>query len=199
VSGDAGARHCAALEQPLLHRNMALCQAGEMAGRLEFRQPLRRARAEYHGHGPRAGWRWPAGFTDGVDTMSAFPRAPLSVLAAGVLAVSLIGPAAASDDDMLKLATKSGCMTCHHIEPGAKGPNGMAPIGPAWQDVATRYKNQPDALQRLTVTVLAGSSPYASHWKDKVSGLAMPPNEVAISKADAGKLVGWILSLEKAP
>ena len=120
-------------------------------------------------------------------------------LAVGFASASLWAADNNKDPSMLQLATSSGCMTCHHIESGAKGPNGMAPIGPAWQDVATRYKNQPDALQQLTVTVLAGSSPYASHWKDKVSGLAMPPNEVAISKADAGKLVGWILSLEKAP
>jgi cytochrome c len=101
----------------------------------------------------------------------------------------------ANDTAMLQLATGSGCMTCHHIEAGGKGPNGMAPIGPAWQDVATQYKGQSGALKQLTATVLAGSSPYASHWKDKVSGLAMPPNQVAISAADAEKLVGWILTL----
>jgi cytochrome c len=106
--------------------------------------------------------------------------------------------AAGSDDAMLKLATGSGCMTCHHIEPGAKGPDGLAPVGPAWQDVAAKYKGKPDAAKQLTATVLAGSNPYESHWKGKVSGLAMPPNKVAISAADAGKLVGWILALKPA-
>lgn len=101
-----------------------------------------------------------------------------------------------NDKAMLQLATTSGCMTCHHIEPGAKGPNGMAPIGPAWHDVAVQYKAQAGAQKQLTTTVLAGSSPYASHWKDKVSGLAMPPNNVAISPADAEKLVAWILTLD---
>ena len=114
-------------------------------------------------------------------------------------AMLLTAPTWAADTNndiaMLQLATNSGCMTCHHIEPGAKGPNGMAPIGPAWQDVATHYKGQAGALKHLTATVLAGSSPYASHWKDKVSGLAMPPNKVAISDADAEKIVGWILTL----
>ena len=98
----------------------------------------------------------------------------IAALTVGAIAA---GNAIASD----KLAQSSGCMTCHHIEAGAKGPNGMAPIGPAWQDVATQYKGQAGALKQLTTTVLAGSSPYASHWKDKVSGLAMPPNKVAIS------------------
>ena len=104
--------------------------------------------------------------------------------------------APADDQAALKLATGSGCMTCHHIEPGAKGPNGMPPIGPAWTDVAAKYASVKGAQQQLTATVLAGSSPYESHWKDKVSGLAMPPNKVAITEADAAKLVSWILGLK---
>jgi cytochrome c len=106
-------------------------------------------------------------------------------------------PAWAADDAaMLKLATSSGCMTCHHIETGAKGPNGLPPIGPAWREVSTKYKGQKDAASKLTHTVLSGSNPYESHWKGKVSGLAMPPNAVAIKEADAKQLVKWILSLE---
>jgi cytochrome c len=109
-------------------------------------------------------------------------------------------PAWAADDAaMLKLATSSGCMTCHHIETGAKGPNGLPPIGPAWREVAAKYRGQAGAQQQLTATVLAGSSPYESHWKDKVSGLSMPPNKVAISEANAAQLVQWILSLGAKP
>ena len=103
----------------------------------------------------------------------------------------------AADDPMLKLANTSGCLTCHHIEPGAKGPDGLAPIGPAWHDVAVKYAGVKNAADTLTRTVMTGSNPYASHWKGKVSGLAMPPNEVAISEADARKLVTWILALDK--
>jgi len=102
----------------------------------------------------------------------------------------------AKDDAMLKLATTSGCMTCHHIDPGAKGPEGLPPIGPAWKDVAAKYKSDKTALTKLTQTVLKGSNPYESHWKGKASGLAMPPNAVAIKEADAKQLVGWILALE---
>lgn len=115
------------------------------------------------------------------------------------LAAALVaGPAlaAGNDDAMLKLANTSGCLTCHHIDPGGKGPDGLAPIGPAWKDVAAKYKGQKDAQKTLTATVMAGSNPYESHWKGKVSGLAMPPNKVAITEADASKLVGWILQLK---
>ena len=122
------------------------------------------------------------------------------VLAALLAAAGAASPAWAEgkDDAMLKLATSSGCMTCHHVDPGAMGPDGMAPIGPAWRDVSTKYKGQKGAEAKLTQTVLAGSNPYESHWKGKVSGLAMPPNAVAIKDADAKQLVKWILSLDAA-
>lgn len=119
------------------------------------------------------------------------------LLASALLATTAwAGPA--DDTAALQLATNAGCMTCHHIEPGAKGPGGLAPIGPAWRDVAAKYKSVKGAQQQLTVTVMAGSSPYESHWKGKVSGLSMPPNKVAISEADAAKLVAWILALDPA-
>ncbi len=103
---------------------------------------------------------------------------------------------AGKDEASLKLAAQSGCLTCHQVEPGGKGPDGMAPIGPAWREVAAKYKGDKKAADTLLHTVLAGSNPYESHWKGKVSGLAMPPNKVAISEADAKKLVGWILKLD---
>ncbi|HPI60204.1 c-type cytochrome [Zoogloea sp.] len=111
------------------------------------------------------------------------------------LGMAATSACAAADDDMKALAAKSGCMTCHAIEHGTSGPNGMAPIGPAWQDVAKMYKGKPGADAFLTRVVLEGSNPYGSHWKDQVSGMAMPPNKVAIKEADAKKLVKWILTL----
>ncbi len=125
-----------------------------------------------------------------IRTAAAFAAASLLALATQVQAQSQ------AEDPMVKLARGSGCMTCHHIEPGAKGPDGLAPIGPAWKDVAAKYKGSKTAEAELTKTVLAGSNPYDSHWKGKASGLAMPPNAVAIGKDDARKLVGWILKLD---
>jgi cytochrome c len=103
---------------------------------------------------------------------------------------------AGKDEAMLKLAGNAGCMTCHQVDAGGKGPDGMAPIGPAWREVAGKYTGQKDAAKKLTQIVQAGSNPYESHWKGKVSGLAMPPNKVAISEGDTKKLVGWILALD---
>lgn len=115
-----------------------------------------------------------------------------------LLATALPALAVGNDDPMFKLANTSGCLTCHNIEPGGKGPNGLAPIGPAWREVSIKYAGQAGAQKQLTATVMAGSNPYESHWKGKVSGLAMPPNKVAITEADASKLVSWILALEPA-
>lgn len=125
-------------------------------------------------------------------------RKTLSLLATLLAALGTATPALADgkDDAMLKLATNAGCLTCHHIDPGGKGPDGLAPIGPAWREVSLKYKGQKDAVSKLTHTVLTGSNPYESHWKGKVSGLAMPPNAVAIKEADAKKLVQWIVGLE---
>ena len=105
---------------------------------------------------------------------------------------------AAKDEAMQKLATQSGCLTCHALKPGAKGPDGLAPIGPAWNEVAQKYKGDKKAAAALTQTVLKGSNPYESHWKGKVSGLAMPPNAVAIKEAEAKQLVNWILAMPAA-
>lgn len=120
-----------------------------------------------------------------------------AVLAIGALLLpGLTLAQSAKDKEMTQLASKSGCFTCHSVEPGKPGPEGLPPIGPAWKDVAARYSGQKDAKDKLVRLVLEGSNPYGSHWKGKVSGLAMPPNAVAITEPDAKKLVSWILALK---
>ncbi len=125
--------------------------------------------------------------------MSSITR--LSLLLAAGLFSQLALADARNDQDMKQLATTSGCMTCHSIESGKAGPDGMKPIGPAWTDVAKQYRGKPGAGEFLTRVVLEGSNPYSSHWKGKVSGLSMPPNAVAITEGNARKLVNWILAL----
>lgn len=119
---------------------------------------------------------------------------------AAALAASLLFalPAAQAADDAAaqKLARDGGCGTCHTVDHMDKGPNGLKPIGPAWRDVADRYRGQAGALDALTHTVRDGSNPYASHWKGKVSGIAMPPNAVVLNEAQTRELVGWILALK---
>ena len=121
-----------------------------------------------------------------------------SLFTLALVAAPALAAAAGHDEAMTQLARNAGCLTCHQVEPGGKGPDGLPPIGPAWKDVSAKYKGQKDAAAKLTHTVMTGSNPYESHWKGKVSGLAMPPNAVAIKEADAKQLVKWILSLDAA-
>lgn len=99
------------------------------------------------------------------------------------------------DAAMLQLATQSGCMSCHSILPAPKRPDGLPPIGPAWRDIAIKYRDDPGASNRLTRVVMTGSSRKARHWAGKVSDVSMPPNGTAVSAADARMLVNWILVL----
>jgi len=117
---------------------------------------------------------------------------------AASLGIATLAARAASDPGdpaMLKLASRSGCLACHHVTTDPQASGKTLPIGPVWSDVAARYAGTPEAADQLTRTVLAGSNPYSSHWKGKANGLAMPPNAVAISEPDARSLVTWILAL----
>jgi cytochrome c len=126
-------------------------------------------------------------------TRTGVARLSIALIGLVATAAALAGP---QDDKMMRLANFSGCLICHHIDSGAKGPDGLPPIGPAWRDVAAKYRADKGAADRLTQTVLKGSNPYESHWKGQASGLAMPPNAVAIKEVDAKELVGWILKLQ---
>jgi cytochrome c len=102
---------------------------------------------------------------------------------------------AENDAAMLKLATRSGCMACHSIQPTSRRADGLPPIAPAWRDIAIKYRDDPGASDRLTRTVMTGSNPRSSHWAGKISVVTMPPNAEAVSEADARMLVNWILVL----
>lgn len=98
--------------------------------------------------------------------------------------------------DMLQMAAERGCTTCHAVETVEVAEGETKPVGPSWTSVAERYSDREDALDYLVDIVKGGSNPYDSHWKGEVSGLAMPPNEVALQEGDAEKLVAWILTLD---
>jgi cytochrome c len=118
------------------------------------------------------------------------------ILAAALLVASPLAMADAKEYAMRHLASKSGCFICHGIELDAKGPDGLKPVGPPWKAVAERYRGDKTAATRLAAEVMGGTSPYARHWKDETSGVAMPPNGTAIKEDDAKKLVEWILGMK---
>lgn len=121
----------------------------------------------------------------------------MPLLIAAMAASSPVLADAKQDEAIRQLANKSGCFICHGIELDAKGPEGLKPVGPPWKAIAARYKGDRNAAKNLTAAVMGGTSLYNRHWKEESSGVAMPPNGVAISEADAKRLVAWILALEK--
>mgnify|MGYP002776288379 FL=1 len=78
----------------------------------------------------------------------------------------------------LDLANKSGCMACH-------GVNNKI-VGPGYNEVIARYKDQSDAEDRLVAKVKSGGQ---GAW----GSIPMPPN-AHVSDADLKTLVKWILS-----
>jgi cytochrome c len=134
------------------------------------------------------------------NAYKSFQMKRISFLHGGIVATAVFAATAGSaqqlsDDAAKNTAAKAGCFTCHTIL-HQDSKEGLLPIGPAWQDVAAQYRGKPGASEFLTRIVLEGSNPYASHWKNKAAGIAMPPNAVAISESDARQMVYWILSLK---
>lgn len=84
----------------------------------------------------------------------------------------------AAGEAMMK---KNGCAACHEVDKNL--------IGPAYTDVASKYKGDRDAATKLREKVKKGG---AHVWGEA----AMPPNVLA-SDADIKELVAWILTLEK--
>jgi cytochrome c len=86
--------------------------------------------------------------------------------------------ASASADDAQALATKNQCMACHKVEGKL--------VGPAYKDVAAKYRGDPDAMDKLTAKVRSGG-------KGVWGQVPMPPNKT-ISDDDLMTVINWILS-----
>jgi cytochrome c len=108
----------------------------------------------------------------------------LSVSAAAVMLVGVAG--AANAQEGLDLAKKSGCLACHSVEKKV--------VGPAWQDVANKYKGNGDARAALISKVKAGGK---GNWTDVTGGVPMPPYSPRVPDADIEKLVDFVLGLAK--
>lgn len=78
------------------------------------------------------------------------------------------------------LANKSGCFACHAVDKKV--------VGPAYRDVAAKYRGQPDAELKLIQKVKNGGRGI---WGQ----VPMPPN-LQVKDEDIKTLVDWILSLK---
>ena len=94
------------------------------------------------------------------------------------VAVVAAVPAAAAASAELELATKSGCTACHGLN--------IKIVGPGFNEVQARYKDQTGAEDRLARKVREGGQGV---W----GSVPMPPNG-QLQDDDAKRLVKWILS-----
>ncbi|HEX7271672.1 MAG TPA: c-type cytochrome [Casimicrobiaceae bacterium] len=93
-------------------------------------------------------------------------------------------PASAGPLDLASataLMQKDGCAACHAVDKKI--------VGPAYQDVAAKYRGDKDAFAKLVQKVKTGG---AGVW----GTIPMPPNAQA-PDADVRALVSWILTLKK--
>lgn len=81
------------------------------------------------------------------------------------------------DLEMQSLAKNNNCLGCHGNEKKL--------IGPGFNEIAAKYKNDKNANTMLVKRVKQGTS---GNWGD----IAMPP-QTSVSDADAKTLVNWIL------
>jgi cytochrome c len=78
------------------------------------------------------------------------------------------------------LAQKSGCLACHSIDKKV--------LGPAYKDVAAKYKGDKTAEAKLVAKVKAGGSGV---W----GPMPMPANSPQVKDADITTVVQWILAM----
>jgi cytochrome c len=103
-----------------------------------------------------------------------------SIIASLVAATGLMIAGNAVAVDMPPLAKANGCVACHAIDHKV--------MGPAWMDVAKKYKGDKKAAAKLVAKVKSGGSGV---W----GPVAMPPQ--AAKEADVKELVKFILGLAK--
>lgn len=102
-------------------------------------------------------------------------------IAMGAIAAGLMFAGNAMAVDMPDIARKNECNACHAIDKKV--------VGPAWTDVARKYKGDATAKAKLTTKILKGGGGV---WG------AMPmPGNPKLSEADAGMLANFILGLAK--
>ncbi|MEW8202322.1 MAG: c-type cytochrome [Candidatus Thiodiazotropha endolucinida] len=98
--------------------------------------------------------------------------------AEAVPAASAAEAAPAAGGDALALATQSGCMACHQVATKV--------VGPAYTEVAAKYKGDAGALDMLVDKVKSGG---VGTWGQ----VPMPPN-AHISDDNIRTIVSWVLT-----
>ena len=100
----------------------------------------------------------------------------MKTLAYAVSLALLAAAAPAAADEAL--AKGKGCTACHDVKKKL--------VGPAYADVAKKYKGDAKAKETMVNSILKGS-------QGKYGPVPMPPNKV--TEDEAKKLAAWVLGL----
>lgn len=87
-------------------------------------------------------------------------------------------PAPVQPESVETLATKFGCLSCHNVN--------VKIVGPAYKDIAAKYRNDPAALDRISRQIHDGGS-------GKWGPVGMPPFPM-LTDAEVKMLGDWIMS-----
>ena len=99
----------------------------------------------------------------------------MKALFALIAAVAVSAPALANQE----LAQKKNCLACHTVDKKV--------VGPAYKEVAAKYKGYKTAVAKLTEKIQKGG---VGAWGQ----VPMPPNPVTPDEAKT--LATWVLSLK---
>lgn len=121
----------------------------------------------------------PAAAAESAPAAAETAAAPAAEAAPAEAAPAAAPTPAAPSGDALAVATSSGCMACHQVETKV--------VGPAYKEVAAKYKGDAAALEMLVGKVKAGG---VGTWGQ----IPMPPH-AHVSDENIRTVVGWILSM----
>lgn len=104
-----------------------------------------------------------------------------AVSASAIFAVS--GLAVAGPVELTK-EFGGDCLACHAVDKKV--------VGPAWKDVAVKYKGKAGAKDELVEKVIKGGK---GNWDKVTGGMAMTPHPAKPNKEQITKIVEAILAL----
>ena len=116
--------------------------------------------------------------SDAVDTAESMVAAVMPTAAAPAPPAPVAAPEPAAAQAGQALAQAKGCMACHQVA--------FRVVGPAYKDVAAKYKGQADAAAQLAAKVKGGG---AGTW----GPIPMPP-QPTLTDDEVNALVAWVLA-----
>ena len=94
------------------------------------------------------------------------------------LLVAALGTASLNAQANMELADKNACLNCHAVDKKL--------VGPAFNDIAAKYKDRKDAPAYLAEKLVKGSS--------GVWGTVPMPGMPQLASADVRAMVAWVLA-----